>query len=111
MMQQKVHPSGEQRELDVNISWKLPVTEEVVLTHWGLDKMAAMFQTTFWKAFAWNENIWILIKISLKFVPIGLIDNKWELVQIVAWHRPGDKPLSEPMMVSLPMHMCVTRPQ
>ena len=29
----------------------------------------------------------------------------------MAWRRPGDKPLSEPMMVSLPTHICVTRPQ
>ena len=29
----------------------------------------------------------------------------------MAWHRSGDKPLSEPMMVSLPTHICVTRPQ
>ena len=29
----------------------------------------------------------------------------------MAWRRPGDKPLSEPMMVRLPMHTCVTRPQ
>ena len=29
----------------------------------------------------------------------------------MAWHRPGDKPLSEPMMVSLRMHICVTWPQ
>ena len=28
----------------------------------------------------------------------------------MAWCHPGDKPLSEPMMVSLPMHICVTRP-
>ena len=27
------------------------------------------------------------------------------------WRRPGDKPLSEPMMVSLLTHICVTRPQ
>ena len=33
------------------------------------------------------------------------------LVQIMAWHQPGDKPLSEPMLVSLPMHICVNRPQ
>ena len=26
----------------------------------------------------------------------------------MAWRRPGDKPLSEPMMVSLLTHMCVT---
>ena len=29
----------------------------------------------------------------------------------MAWRRPGDKPLSEPMMVSLLTHICVTRPQ
>ena len=29
----------------------------------------------------------------------------------MAWRRPGDKPLSEPMMVRLPTHICVTRPQ
>ena len=58
-----------------------------------------------------NENIWISIKISLKFVPKGPINNNLALVQIMAWHRSGDKPLSEPMMVSLLTHICVTRPQ
>ena len=58
-----------------------------------------------------NENVWIPIKISLKFVPKGRINNIPALVQIMAWRRPGDKPLSEPMMVSLPTHICVTRPQ
>ena len=29
----------------------------------------------------------------------------------MAWRRPGDKPLSEPMMVKLLTHICVTRPQ
>ena len=29
----------------------------------------------------------------------------------MAWRRWGDKPLSEPMMVSLLAHICVTRPQ
>ena len=28
----------------------------------------------------------------------------------MAWRRPGEKPLSEPMMVKLPTHICVTRP-
>ena len=40
--------------------------------------------------------------------PINIIPA---LVQIMAWRRPGDKPLSEPMMVSLLTHICVTRPQ
>ena len=45
-----------------------------------------------------NENVWILIKISLKFVPKGPINNIPALVQIMAWRQTGDKPLSEPMM-------------
>ena len=41
-----------------------------------------------------NENIWISINISLKFVPRGRINNIPTLVQIMAWCRPGDKKLS-----------------
>ena len=58
-----------------------------------------------------NENVWISINISLKFVPRGPINNIPTLVQVMAWRRPGDKPLSEPMMVRLRTHICVTRPQ
>ena len=58
-----------------------------------------------------NENVWIWIKISLKFVPKGPINNIPSLVQIMAWRRPGDKPLSEPVMVGLLAHICVARPQ
>ena len=58
-----------------------------------------------------NENVWISIYISLKFVPRGPINNIPTLVQVMAWRRPGVKPLSEPMMVRLPTHICVTRPQ
>ena len=50
-------------------------------------------------------------KISLRFVSNGPINNIPALVQIMAWGRPGDKPLSEPMMVRLPTHICVTRLQ
>ena len=58
-----------------------------------------------------NENCCILNKFSLKYVRKGPIDNNPALVQIMAWRRSGDKPLSEPMMVSLLTHICVTRPQ
>ena len=58
-----------------------------------------------------NENAWISIEISLKFVHRDAINNIPALVPIMAWRRLGDKPLSEPMMVSLPTHICVTRPQ
>ena len=58
-----------------------------------------------------NENAQILIKISLKFVPKCPIYNIAAFVQIMAWRWPGDKPLSEPMMVSLLTHICITWPQ
>ena len=52
-----------------------------------------------------NENLWISIKISLKFVPRDPINNIPALVQIMAWCWPGDKPLSQPMLVSLLTHI------
>ena len=58
-----------------------------------------------------NENIWISIRMSLKFIAKGPINDIPTLVQIMAWRRPGDKPLSEPMMVSLLTHIGVTWPQ
>ena len=39
-------------------------------------------------------NFDILIKISPKFVPKGPTDNNPALIQIMAWCRIGDKPLS-----------------
>ena len=58
-----------------------------------------------------NENVWISLKIPLKFVSKGPINNIPALVQIMAWRRPGDWPLSELMLVFVPTHICVTRPQ
>ena len=69
------------------------------------------FPDDIFKCFFLNENVSIAIKMSLKFVPKGPINNIPALVQIMAWRRLGDKPLSEPMIVSLPTHICVTRPQ
>ena len=51
------------------------------------------------KCIFFNENVLISLKIPLKFVPRGPINNIPALVQIMAWRRPGDKPLSEPMLV------------
>ena len=51
------------------------------------------------------ENCWIWFKILLTK------HNKWALVQIMAWHLTGDKPLSEPTMFNLLIHICVTWPQ
>ena len=69
------------------------------------------FADDIFKCIFLNENVWISIKISLKFVPKGPINNIPALVQIMAWHCPGNKPLSEAMVVNLPTHICVSRPQ
>ena len=69
------------------------------------------FPDDIFKCIFLNENVKISIKISMKFVSKGPINNIPALLQIMAWRRPGDKPLSEPMMVCLPTHICVTRPQ
>ena len=81
------------------------------LTHWGRDKMAPNFSDNIFKCIFFNENAWVSIKISLKFVPRGPINNIPAWVQIMAWRRPGDKPLSESVMVRLPTHICLTRHQ
>ena len=74
-------------------------------------QMAAISQTTFSSAFCLKKTFWIPIEISMEFVPKSQINNIPALVQIMAWRRPDDKPLSEPMMVSLLTHICVTWPQ
>ena len=63
-----------------------------------------------------NENVWISLKISLKFVPKVQINNIPALIQIMAWCWLGDKPLSELMMLCwlilfTEAYICVTLPQ
>ena len=69
------------------------------------------FADDIFKSMFLNENEWISLRFSLKFVNRVRINNIPSLVQIMTWRRPGDKPLSEPIMVSLLTHICVTRPQ
>ena len=69
------------------------------------------FADDIFKCIFMNENVSFPIKISLKFVPKGLINNIPSLFQIMAWRRPGNKPLSETINFSLPTHICVARPQ
>ena len=77
----------------------VPLFAKLLLTHRGLDKMAAPLADDIFQCISLNENFLILNKISLKYVPQGLIDNMAALVQIMAWRRKGDKPLSEPMLL------------
>ena len=90
--------------------------EDITWALWHLNTLRPRrnghhFADDIFKRIFFNENVWISINFSLKFVPRCPINNIPALVQIMAWRRPDDKPLSEPMMVSLPTHICVTRPQ
>ena len=51
--------------------------------------MAASLADDVFKCIFLNENVWISLKISLKFAPKVRINNM---------HRIGDKPVSKPML-------------
>ena len=55
------------------------------------------------------SELWLKFHWSL-FLRVQYI-NILALVQIMAWHQQGDKPLTEAMLVRLPRHICATRPQ
>ena len=104
-------------------SWVLTVGDEMEWSPWGLQiKRRTMhilsvstvrlqqncrhFVDDIFKCIFFNGNVGVSFKISLKLVPKVRINNIYCIVQIMAWHRT----LSEPMMVRLPTHICVTRP-
>ena len=60
------------------------------------------FPYDIFKCIFFSENVCILLKISLRFVPSGPINNIPQY--------SGAKPLSEPVVVGLLTHICVTRP-
>ena len=68
------------------------------LSRWGRHTIANSFQT-FSNAF-FVENIWISHAIWLNFVLTCPIYNDSSLIQMMAWGRTGDKPLSKPMIVN-----------
>ena len=70
----------------------------LLLTNLPLEKMAAILADDTFNYIFLNEKFFILIKISLKFVPKGPIDNNPAWVQVMAWRRIDDKPLSKLML-------------
>ena len=86
-------------------------TTQSLLTHWGRDTIDAILQTTFSNAISWMKMLEFRLKFHWSLFLKGPINNTPALGQIMAWRRPGEKPLSEPMMVILLTHICVTRPQ
>ena len=77
----------------------------------GLRQNGRRFADDIFNCIFLNGNLWISLKISLNFVPEVRFNNLPALIQIMAWRRSGDKPLSGTMMVNLLTHICVTRPQ
>ena len=92
---------------------QLPITHDhsVKINTLGPRQNGRHFPDKTAKCIFLNENARISITISLKFVSSDPMNNIPALVQIMDWRCPGDKPLSEPMMVSVLMHLCITRPQ
>ena len=82
---------------------------EEILTHWGRDEMNNISQTTFSNVFSSMKMFQFRLKFHWRLFP--RVQLTIALVQIMAWRRSGDKPLSEPMIVRLPTHICTTRPQ
>ena len=75
------------------------------LTHCGHWKNFHQIAHEIFKCIFWNENIWISLNISLKFVSRVWMNNIPALVQRMAWRRPVNKPLCKPMMVRLLTHI------
>ena len=76
-------------------SWCQGQPPATLLAHLPLDKMAAILADDIFNHIFLNENDWIPTRISLRFVARSPIDNKPALVQVMAWHRTGNKPLPE----------------
>ena len=68
------------------------------ISHRGRDNMASILQRTFANVFSCMTIVVIWFQFWVKWVPNDPISNKSSLVQIMAWRRTGDKPLSGPMM-------------
>ena len=64
------------------------------------------FADAIFKCIFSNKNAWISFKKLRKFVPQSAIHNIPSLALIMAWRRPGDKPLLEPIMGRTLTHEC-----
>ena len=99
----KIHHWSSDSNLRAYTQWQTGVTQGAVSCHlvsftlMPIQNGRHFADYTFKHVFL-NENVRISIKLLLKFVPKGTINNMSALVQIMAWRPTGDKPLSEPMM-------------
>ena len=80
------------------------------LTYWGQDQMGACCRRHFEVHLHQRKGL----NFDWNFTEICSQDPVWQYASISSDNglgRPGDKPLSEPMMIRLLTHICVTRPQ
>ena len=77
------------------------------LTHWVRDKMVAIFADDIFKCISWMKMYTLRLKFHWSLFPRvqSTIFKHWFR------ERPGDKPLSKPMMAILLTNIFVTRPQ
>ena len=104
----QLNPHGPNHNKSLNLStilWILCIEKHAINDSLRPRPNRRHFADDILKCIFLNEDVWIPSNISLKFVPKGLINNNPALVQVMAWRRPGDKPLSELMLVRLPTHI------
>ena len=73
--------------------WSCDHTPANPLTHWGQNKMTAIFTTDIFKCIATNAKMWISVKVSLNFAPQDPIDNNSVLAHVGSWCQTGHKPM------------------
>ena len=59
---------------------------------------------------SWTRMYRFLLRFHWSLLPMGSVKYVSALVQIMTWHRPCNRPLTEPMMVIFLTHMCITWP-
>ena len=78
-----------------HLHWRKCIWESIYINPFHPPgEMAAILADDIFRWIFWNENGWIPFQMSLKFVPKRPINNTPALVEIMAWHRRSDKPLS-----------------
>ena len=84
---------------NTGISWKGTWLPHLLINSPQPGQNDGLFADDIFRCILVNEKgFFILVKISMKFLPEGPINNNTALVQIMAWCWIGNKPLYEPML-------------
>ena len=94
-----IHIPGDPKKVTHNATWIFMTISCKAKTNTDICRLCSVLNLdsqVLSNTFSWMKKNWISKTISLKFVSKGLINNIPALVQIMAWHQQGGKPLSEP---------------